>query len=514
MEVRILNLYVPFLIFKDSESEVSTDMELASAFLYFDLNRTESLKSIFTKQPRESISWISRGMYPLTAKLYSDEDRLYCIYDDMGVVDKNVEIRCSLDISRDKNIDNFESMEVKSKIQTIESITNDMRNADKVQTDSGYLISGYKKTEKILEGKDQDPMSMLSVDLREHKRILDTDISLIKNVISRLEQSIEGEIQLLKDLGRLDDYSFKNSITERNNIYEEFKDKIYQTDKKVSSNIARLIIEREDKIRDVDKIYSDKAAYLTQDYILNKNKYDIAQIYGNEIEMDIYKKSMSDAEERIEQLKKEAGEEIKKMESHYDKLIDGEKEKIKQAIDDRSKKVKECEEMYGKLHSAIDELKKAVSEDIFGRRNQIEEIKSWFGKFNCIKECETITINIPFYIAEYVGEDVRYKIFYPGVLKEKNQIMALISGIAGKVPLPFSEREKLFEYIFEKFKEILRQEENSHILNVFVDNNLMNNPGMNEKVESGLKELFNTGYLNDKNHEKALTSIKSMFNPE
>jgi hypothetical protein len=323
------------------------------------------------------------------------------------------------------------------------------------------------------------------------------------------QSSVELEIQLLKALCALDDDNFKNSITERNKIYEEFKDKIYETDKEVSGNIARLIIEREDKIREIDKLYSDKIACLEQDYIFNKNRYDISKIYGNEIEMNIYERSMSDAEDKIEQLKKEAGDEIKNIEKHYDSLLEEEKKKIKEAINDRDKMVKECESLHNGLHSTIDLTKKNISDDIFERRNLADTIRSWSGKYECQEN--VIDIFVPFYFAEYSGSEIRYKLFIPQMLEEKKQIASLISGITGKVPLPFSERDGFFEALLKGFREWLKSEESRVVVEFLKGNNLIAKEGMELRVEEGLKSLAGAGYLSDKNYEKALNGIKAMF---
>ena len=505
-----MRVYIPFLKPRNSELEISENMELASAFLFFELNKGEAAKNLFAKQVKENIGWIGRGLYPLKAKLFISEDKLYCVYDAMGIT-KNIEISGRTEFGIKLDAENINLMEIKNRIEEIKKLSSSMKYKTKVEIDTGSLLCGYSNIEKILSGKDDNVLENISTNLEAYSKYDDNNIFFIKEVISKILQSIEDGIELIKQLCIIDDVSFKNSITERNRLYEEFKDKIYQIDKEISDNIARLIMEREDRIREVDKIYTDKNTYITQDYIFNKNKYDIAKIYGNEIEMGIFQRSSLDAEDKIKQLCKESGEELKKVERYYDNLLEEEKKKLKQAINDREKRIEECKDSYSSLHGAVDELKRIVSEDVCDRRNQVETIKKWFGKFEYNGTEDTVDIYVPFYIAEYTGSNVRQKLFYPQELAEKGQIASMISGITGKIPLPFNEREELFKALFEELKDFLNDDCNKNIINVLSAKNLLQEERMDERVEDGLKALLSAGYLSDKNYDKVSGSIKSMF---
>lgn len=502
--------YIPFLKSKNSELEISENMELASAFLFFELSKGEAAKNLFAKQVKENIGWIGRGLYPLKAKLFSNENKLYCVYDAMGIT-KNIEISSRTEFGITLDAEKINVMEIKNRIKEIKKLSSSIKHKAKVEINTGSLLCGYTNIEKILGGKDDSVLENISANLEAYSKYDDNNISFIKEVISKILQSIEDGIELIKQLCIIDDVSFKNSITERNRLYEEFKDKIYGIDKEISGNIARLIMEREDRIREVEKIYTDKNTYITQDYIFNKNKYDIAKIYGNEIEMGIYQRSSLEAEDKLKQLGKESVEELKKVEKYYDNLLEEEKKKLKQTISDREKRIEECKDSYSSLHGAVDELKKFVSEDVCGRRNQVETIKKWFGRFEYNVIEDTFDIYIPFYMAEYTGNNARYKLFYPQELAEKGQIASMISGITGKIPLPFNERDELFKVLFEGLKGFINDDCNKSIINVLSAKNLLQEERMVEKVEDGLKILLSAGYLSDKNYDKVSGSIKSMF---
>jgi hypothetical protein len=122
-----------------------------------------------------------------------------------------------------------------------------------------------------------------------------------------------------------------------------------------------------------------------------------------------------------------------------------------------------------------------------------------------------IDIFVPFYFAEYSGSEIRYKLFIPQMLEEKKQIASLISGITGKVPLPFSERDGFFEALLKGFREWLKSEESRVVAELLKGNNLIAKEGMELQVVEGLKSLAGAGYLSDKNYEKALNGIKAMF---
>lgn len=506
-----MQVNIPFLTIENDDISVTEDMELASAFLYFETNKSDSLKSFFSKQYKENITWISRGLYTLKGKLFKKEDMLYCLYDDLDCIGGHFEIGCSPDKNIRLDIDKIRSMDVPGIIDTLKKVSLEMSEKEKHVIEDKYIVSGYKELQTILKERHYTPSKSGTVRLEEYYEPIEHDNSCIENTLNKIEKSIEKEIEILKALCVLDDDSFKNSVSEKNKIYEEYKDKIYQTDKEVSSNISKLIIEREDRIRNIDKIFRDKIAFITQDYILNKNKYDIAKIYGNEIEMGIYQRSITESEGKREGLKKECDEETKRMEDYYDGLIEEDKNKIKQAISDRNKKVSECESLYKELHTCVEDLKKAVSDDVFSRRRVIEEIKENFFKYDSLEEADSIKVDIPFFIAEYDGGETRYKLFMPQGLVEKSQIMTLLSGIAGKITLPFNVRDKFFEDLLKGFKEFLKRDEGIKIINEFSKNNLINKEDSFESIESGLKSLLNYGYLNDKNYERALSSLKDVF---
>jgi hypothetical protein len=260
---------------------------------------------------------------------------------------------------------------------------------------------------------------------------------------------VEQEIEMLKKICSLDDENFKDSISERNKIYDEFKDKIMEKDKIVGLSLANLIVERETKKREVDRLYGDREAYLNQDYILNKNKYDIARIYGNEFDMDVYEKNMNDSSSRIDQVRAEGAEEIRKIEKYYDGLIDEEKNKIKEIIHQRDSRIEECQNLHSEFHSVIESLKLLLSNDIFDKKKGTGEIRSWLIRISNACEDEPVKILVPYYIAEFKGSDTKYRLFFPQVLKGKNQFKSLISGITGKTVLPFDSRGGIFEELLK-----------------------------------------------------------------
>lgn len=506
-----MKIYVPLLKPKNDDIQVTQNMELAAAFLYFELDKSESLKNIFTKQLKKT-TWIARGLYPLKAKLYSNEDKSFCVYDSMGIageiiIDRNVDLEVSIDAEK------INMMDIRSRIDEVKKIADVVNLNNKQKIDAGCLLYGYEDIGSILRGEVESGsiLNDISVNFDSYSNYDHNDVALIKDILSRIQQSVEDGIKLMKELCTIYDVGYKNSITESERIYDQYKDKIYQAHKEISNTIAKLAMEREDKIQELGKIYFDKNVYVTQDCISNKNKYDIAKIYGNEIEMGIYQRGISDAEDKQKQLIKESVDEVKKVEKHYDNLLEDEKKKLNKAIVERDEKIKECRGLYLNLNSVIDEAKKVLGEDICKRRAQIKTIMEGFAKFGYSDECDEIDIYIPFYIAQYSGDNMKYKLFYPMELSEKGQIVSLFSGITGKIPMPFAERHKLFFKLFEKFKVYLEDEQNSHIIKSLSNSNLMNEEETSGMVEDGLKALLNAGYLSDKNYEKVSQAIKSIL---
>lgn len=506
-----MSINVPFLMPKDKDVRITGEMELAAAFLYFDENRPESIKSIFSRSPRDKVSCIARGIYTLRAERLMEGDKLYWIFDSIIPGREAIELNCSLNADLKLDLEAVNNMEIQDKINALENIVRELKSGRKAVIENGNLLYGYENLDDAFKGAGEDNLYSISAEFRGEDK--SSSSVVVVDTIHKIKESIEKEIEMLKSLCILDDNIFKNSISHRNKIYEEFKDKIYKADREVSANIAALIVEREGKIRETEKTYSDKCAYLAQDYIFNKNKYDIAKIYGNETEMDLYRRSMIDAEEKIEKFKKEAGEEIKKLEKHYDNLLENEKKKIKATLKERDEKVKECEDLYSKAHSITDELKGLVSSDVFVRRGEIERIRGWTCKLDGA-EGDIQYISIPFYFAQYGQEDIKYRLFFPSELEEKNKFISLISGIRGKIPLPFGVRHKLFEGISNKLRDALKDDKSSCIKDKLSSCSLIEMEGMCQRVQEGLKYLFEAGYLNDKNYEKSSASIKSMFSME
>lgn len=499
--------YVPFLISKNNETYITPQMELAAAFIYFDLNKTESIKSLFAKQQRENAINIVRGFYPLKAKLFSQEDRSFCVYDTLNIMG-NAEIGCSLDLDDTLDISRVKSLDVREKTEEIKKMSTAVKSKEKTHIDDSGLIHSFSGMGEIFKGRSDDELRSITMELNNTDLSTEYDISIIQETLSRLQKSIDGEISIVKDLCELDDESFKDSVSKRNNIYDEFREKIYQMDKEISDKIAEIIIERQNKIRDVEKIYSDKKLYGVQDYIFNKNKYDIAKIYGNEIEMGIYERSMGGADDKVKLLAREESEEIKKVEKYYDTLLDNEKRKLEETVSEREVRITESEEPYNKLHISIDDLKKSIGDDISFRRGQIEKIKSWFTRLDSGIDSDSVEIYIPFYAALYGGD--KYKIFCPHALEEKNQIISLLSGIAGKILQPFGDRNIFFTQLFERLQEYINSggKEMSESIAAY---NLLYKEDVCEMVEKGLKELASAGYLSDKNLEKLSPDIRSMF---
>lgn len=500
--------YIPFLTSRNSETDITPEMELASAFLYFEFNKPESIMNIFSKQPKDVILWAARGFYPLKAKLFSREDKTYCIYDAVGILG-NAEINCRLDCQPAIDFKSLSSISMKSRIDELKKLLGNIKPKGKEYIETSHLIYGYKNLGDILKGKDTDKLSYLTEKMKALDEGYNNTSSLIGEAIFRIQRSIEQEIQLVKELCVMDEQNFKDSINCRENLNEEYKDKIHQTEVEISGKITKLIMERQDSLKDVEKIYSDRKTNITQDYISNKNKYDISKVSGNEIEMEIYLKAMEDAEIRLKQLNKEEAEEAKKVERQYENLLDTEEKRLELISSDRDSKVKESEDLYNTLHSTLDELKKAVYDDIQLRKNQVEEIKGWFARFGSYPDYEELDIFIPFYAAQYKGNN-KCRIFFPHILEGKKQFLSMLSGITGRVSLPFREREDFFGEFFDNLEEYICGE-NKDASGIFSKSNLLSMDNTFGMVEKGMKELMNLGYISDRNYEKILNIIRSSF---
>jgi hypothetical protein len=503
-----MELYTPFLVSGYSEDSITGEMEIASAFLYFAYCEPEKIIGLFPKQNKDSISWVSRGLYPLDAK-YIKSEGLYGVYDCLSSFGGS--LKAGKDTNGLLDFEKLSSADLNGKVKTIKAAVSNFKNLKEGETEAGSLIEGYKNMEDALKLWDRDLLKDISVKSESYKNLLTGDVSGVEAVLSKIGVLVEQEIEMLKKICSLDDENFKDSISERNKIYDEFKDKIMEKDKIVGLSLANLIVERGTKKREVDRLYGDREAYLNQDYILNKNKYDIARIYGNEFDMDVYEKNMNDSSSRIDQIRAEGAEEIRKIEKYYDGLIDEEKNKIKEIIHQRDSRIEECQNLHSEFHSVIESLKLLLSNDIFDKKKGTGEIRSWLIRISNAGEDEPVKILVPYYIAEFKGSDTKYRLFFPQVLKGKNQFKSLISGITGKTVLPFDSREGIFEELLKNFRDWLKLEENKCLFSEFQSNNLITMDGTYDKVEKGLSSLFVNGYISDKSFDRVINIIKPVF---
>lgn len=501
--------YIPFLISKDNEAAITPQMELASAFIYFEENKSDSLKGLLTKQSGDKIMWVSRGYYPLKAVLFNDEERLYSIFDSLGIA-ADVKLDCSPDFNMDGEMETIQSMDFKGVVDELKRLSSAIKKKAKTSVDAGPIIAGFKGIGKALMGKSADALMDITANLRGHGTSVNIDISAIKDIIQRIERSVEHEIAVVKLLCGMSEYNFESISAEQNRVYEEYIERINTANREIGENIAKLIVERQNRVRDIEKIFLEKKLSAAKEYILNKNKYEIANIDGDNIESDIYLRSMRGADDKVKQLVREENEEIKKIEKKYDIQMENEKKKLEQAVLERDKIVKELEDKYNGIQNAVDELKKTLVEDISLRRNQAEKIKGWFDKLEGTDGYEVVDIFVPFYIAEYGNSSTRHKIFGPHMLEEKNQIMSLLSGITGKVPLPFGERVDFFKHLFEKLQNCIDMH-GGDIVEFLSGRNLLAMDNTMTMVEDGLKQLVAGGYISDRNYERIAADIRAMF---
>lgn len=499
---------VPFLLCGCSDMDSLNDMELASAFLYFSTVEPEKIMGFFPKQGSENITCIARGFYPLHG-YYLEEEGKFCIYDRLCGTDGEIEVEDASGMEID--FENLQKLNVDKRTKEVRGAVSDIKRKSSSSMMVGKLLMGYENLQSILNGRNADSLASSTVSLENYVMNERPDKFQVKAALDRLRLNIDSEIDIYKKLCNFDGNNFKNYINEKNNIYDNYNINVTKMERSTGKNIGDLQAEKEEKIREAKRLYSSREDYIAGDYLLNKNKYDIAGITECKVEMDLCQAAMSDSESKIDKVRKELQEEVKNIYERYDNLTGDQKNMLRAVIKDRDDNMSKCENSYNELHGAVDELKKAISVDIYGKKEHIEEIRGYLAGLNLGDEVESITINIPFYIAELKGKSVRYQLFFPASMREKSQMKSIITEMAGKISLPFEVRNSLFEGLHERLAKWLEDPAHKGVYTLFKQKNLAEFEGMHEKIENGLSEMFTRGFMSDKNLDRSLISIRPIF---
>lgn len=495
---------VPFL----SDTDVSDDMELASAFLYFSTVEPEKIMGLFPKQGSEDITYIARGFYPLYG-YFLDKEGAYCVYDRLGGSKLELDVEDCISMALD--FESLSKLNIDERIKAVRGAITDSKDKSYSKMPVGSLLTSYKNLTDYLMGRGMGTLRSSTVSLEDFVKEDIPDKHQVEILLGKIRGNIDAEVNMFKKLCDFEQDSFNDFIDEKSSIYDSFKARIDEMERKTGKNIGSLFIEREEKIKEARSLYNGREEYLAGDYLLNKNKYDAAQLAGSEIEMDLYKANMSDSEEKINELKKELQDEIKTIGEHYDSYVQEQKNMMDEVINDRDNNISRCQKAYSEFRHAIEDLKDAVKDDIYGKRDQLGEIKSYLLRTNQNLNEESIIINIPFYIAEFKGKNVRYRLLFPLAMKEKSQVKSIITEMAGKVSLPFETRNSLFEDIQERLAGWLVDTQNREAYDLFKVKNLAAFEGMHERVENGLSEMFTQGFMSDKSLDRSLIAVRSIF---
>lgn len=499
---------VPFLTYGCSDNDVPDDMELASAFLFFSTVEPEKIMGLFPKQGSEKITCVARGFYPLYGYYLEEEGKL-CIYDRLCNIGGELEVEDVPDMALD--FDELLKSDFNERAKAVRGAVSDVKRKSSAKMPAGSLMMGYENLQDILKGRDLDSLASSTISLESYVTKDEPDKFQVEAALSRLRLNINSEIETYKKLCNFDGDNFKSYIREKSGIYDNHADEITGMERKTGENIGKLLIEKEEKVREAERLYGDREEYIAGDCLLNKNKSDIAQITGSEVELDLYQANISDSEEKINKVRKELQEEIKSINEQYDNLVEAQKSMLSKAIKNRDDAVSRYENAYNELHRAVEELKQAVKDDICRKRDRIEEIIGFLAGLDPDPEGEPVVINIPFYIAELKGKNARYQLFFPVSMKEKSQVKSIITEMAGKISLPFEVRDRLFEDLHGRLVKWLEDPEHKEAINMFKQKNLAAFEGMHENIENGLSEMFTRCLLSDKSLDRSLVAVRSAF---
>lgn len=499
---------IPFLVDEVGGAEISEDMELAAAFLYFSSIEPEKIMGIFPKQDGERIGFIARGYYPLYGYFLENEGR-FCIYDRLCGVSEEMKVE-----NNPAAVVDFESLLklcIDERIKAVKGAVSDIKTKMWGSMPVGRLLHGYKNLQDILKVRNSDSLSGSTVSLDGYISKEEPDNSQVEAVLNRLRLFIDSEIDIYKKLCDFDDGSFKSMVNEKHNIYDGFEELIDRTERETGQNIGKLFIDREEKIREAQRLYGRREEELNGEYLLCRNRYDIAVITDCKVEADICRNDISDLEKETDKLKRDMKNEFKDIDDHYEGLVQEQKNILRQVIKDRDDGISRCENKYNELHQAVEGLKKSIMDDICDKNDRIAQIKDSLLEFSPESGCRSIIINIPFYIAELNGRNVRYKLLFPVSVRGKNQVKSIISGMTKKVSLPYETRDRLFEDLEERLARWLLHPTNDEVYSMFRQRDMISSEGMHDTAENGLSKMFTLDILNDKNFDRALISIRTIF---
>ena len=536
------HLILPYVIEDvDRDKPFTRDMEIASLLCLAETRRKK--KGLFDKSA-EKLFFLSRLYYPLWAISWDDNclilDGLgFFSYDISYMTMPDIEL-FSENIERSRKVRESYRNTLKSHAKTFESFINEDRILVKgIISDRDILFNISKCIKKSLGESDNKPSPSALVSPTLDKKIAEKAVEKLVQNWMQIQSDIKGlqyAIDVLNEETKAHEEKTLQEIVQIREIYEV---ELSRVKNEVGSQIERLILERDKKLQRISKISEreikrklrEKAKIekelrkLELENVEYRKRREIRKRRGDKVGVARWKYKLEVCGNKISEIRsrlqivsslldrvyKEREDAIKKLNTAYQTLIEGENKKVRQVevrrdYENQAKKL-EIDDLRADTLTIINLIKQLMEQKQQHASNLRAVTIPW-------KIKQTTMVYLPFYLVQYKSKrKSRYQLYSPAVAMGHQGILTKIQK-ALKTHSLESRINLLLHCLSNALDKILsstlisRIKEDkalsARLRTMGNSNNLLDMPEFKEKLRRGMEELQEEGWIKSEEKDTVL----------